>query len=353
MKLHSRAPTRIDLAGGTVDIWPIYLLAERACTINLGINLFAEADLHFSEEGDEVLLQSADQGHELRFRWKDLPQLKTVPQLELHAKLLRHFVEETNGKIGRGTLTLRTQAKSPAGAGLGGSSTLSVAMIGALATWARGKINPETEGDALVEITRDIETTVIRVPAGVQDYYAAMHGGLQSLHWGVSRHKRESFAPALLAPLQNRLALFYSGQSRNSGINNWALYKSYIDGENKVRERFAQIIAATHELGAALRTNDWQGVREAIHREWTARRTLAAEISTPAMDQAFALCEKDFGGTGKICGAGGGGCFFLYLPSDDLEKKNKLIERVLRKTGDAVRLLDFQAVPHGLEVNAR
>jgi D-glycero-alpha-D-manno-heptose-7-phosphate kinase len=348
MKLSSRAPTRIDLAGGTVDLWPIYLLAEGACTINLGIDLFAEAELEADTGGNEILLKSDDQGHEMRLRWDELSQAKFPPQLELHGKLLRHFAQETGRNSGR--LTLKTRARSPAGAGLGGSSTLSVAMIGALATWARGRIEPTRDGDALVEITRDIETTVIKVPAGVQDYYGAMFGGLQALHWGVSRHRREPFDPAIIPELEKRLVLFYSGQSRNSGINNWALFKGFIDGDQAVRERFSEIVSATRELGTALRAKNWVAVRDAIRREWMARRTLAAGISTPAMDRAFALCEKEFDGTGKICGAGGGGCFFLYTPDADPARRKDLIQKALQAAGEGVRVLEFRAVPHGLEV---
>jgi D-glycero-alpha-D-manno-heptose-7-phosphate kinase len=351
LRIESRAPTRIDLAGGTVDIWPLYLLLDRACTINLGINLFAEAQLEFDPAGPGgILLESRDQGATLNLKWSELPSREFPPQLALHGKLLRHFVEETDGKTAHGALRLRTQAKSPAGAGLGGSSTLSVAMIGALAKWARGSVHPDADGDALVAITRDIETTVIQVPAGVQDYYGAMFGGLQGLHWGVSAHRREAFSQDLIPQLARRLVLFYSGQSRNSGINNWALFKGFIDGQNQVRERFSQIVEATHRLGSALRSSDWEGVGDAIRAEWAVRRTLAPGISTPEMDRAFRICEEEFRGTGKICGAGGGGCFFLYLPSDDPQARQTLTERVLQEGGGALRTLEFEAVPHGLEV---
>ncbi len=334
-----------------MDIWPIYLLAERACTINLGIDLFAEAELEADSVGDDIHLCSEDQNVELHLKWSELEDAKFPPQLELHGKLLRHFVQEGGGKA-RGRMLLKTRARSPSGAGLGGSSTLSVAIIGALATWARGSVDPAKDGDALVEITRDIETTVIKVPAGVQDYYGAMYGGLQALHWGVSRHRREPFALHLIPEIEKRLVLFYSGQSRNSGINNWALYKSFIDGEKSVLARFAEIVSATHDLAAALHAEDWPGVRDAIHREWLTRRTLATHISTPAMDRAFAVCEKDFGGTGKICGAGGGGCFFLYTPDADPAVRKNLIQKTLQAAGDGVRVLDFKAVPHGLEVRS-
>ncbi|MGZ3708606.1 MAG: GHMP family kinase ATP-binding protein, partial [Bdellovibrionota bacterium] len=180
----SRAPTRIDLAGGTVDIWPIFLFLQQPVTINLGIDLYAEARVDLAA-GDGVVLRSEDQNKELKISWKDLRDgnLQPPPQLELHYKLLRYFaaLAPTRG----GSLTLSTRAKSPSGAGLGGSSTLSIAMIGALATWAReGQVvDPVREGEKFIEIVRDVETTVIQVPAGMQDYYGAMFGGLQAIRW--------------------------------------------------------------------------------------------------------------------------------------------------------------------------
>jgi D-glycero-alpha-D-manno-heptose-7-phosphate kinase len=364
VKISSRAPTRIDLAGGTVDIWPIYLLLQDAITINLGISLFAETHLDWQPSSHEpgIHLQSEDQNVSLKLTWDQLldPSLRVIPQLELHFKLLRHTLKQRlhSGwtETLQGSLTLRTRAQSPAGAGLGGSSTLSVSMIGALATWAQTReatvpIDPLGQGERLIEIVRDIETTVIRVPAGLQDYYGAMFGGLQCLKWGVGSHERDSLDSSLIRGLQDRLLLFYSGQSRNSGINNWALFKGFIDQKQEVREPFAAIVQATHELRTALLKKDWETVGQAIEREWLTRKGLASGISTPEIDRAFEQAKKRASIAGKVCGAGGGGCFFIYLPQGLSQEQTDLkaqITQIFEQAG--MRALPFHAPTHGLQI---
>lgn len=354
LKIHARAPTRIDLAGGTVDIWPIYLLLEGATTLNIGIDLYAEATLEVSpaQSGSgKITLRSEDQKHENTLAWNELETAKAHPALDLHLRLLRYFAR---GKKVSGThLTLSTIARSPAGAGLGGSSALNVAITGALATWSWDRpFDPLKDGEKLIEVSRDVETTVINVPAGLQDYYGAMFGGLQSLTWGAGVHSREWLSPEIFSELENRILLFYSGQSRNSGINNWQLFKSFIDKDPEVRGKFAAIAEATRQLKAALLTQNWTAAADAIRMEWAARKTLARGISTPEMDQAFAKASAIAGNSAaKVCGAGGGGCFFIYLaePNAAIRKQiQKEIDAELTKLG--IHSLPFKAAPRGLEV---
>lgn len=375
-RIDSKAPTRMDLAGGTVDLWPLYLFLERPVTVNLGIDLYAEARLELgpptaspgsTSGAGTFTLRSEDQGHELKLGWNELASATVPPQLELHLKLLRHFAREraTEGEGGGRKdfgfdLALSTRARSPAGAGLGGSSTLSIAMAGALATWARQGTQREAvdilrDGVGLIEIVRDIETTVIQVPAGVQDYYGAMFGGLQSLRWGAGKHERAWLPEGILADLEKHLLLFYSGQSRNSGINNWALFKGFIDNQNDIRARFGKIASATHRLEEALMVRDWKAAGLAIADEWATRKTLAQGITTPEMDRAFESAQAIAGGqgaasgvSGKVCGAGGGGCFFVYLEdASKPETKERIVEAF---TAQGIRPLPFHAVPRGLEV---
>ncbi len=362
-RIESRAPTRIDLAGGTLDIWPLYLFLKSPLTLNLGIDLFAEARIEefeapseTSDQSGEVVLKSEDQGVEERMTWDSLGQFNPPPSLILHWKLLREFTQK---RIASGfhdprvSFRMVTKARSPAGAGLGGSSALSVAMVGALASWSRstaeGKavIDPRTEGEAFIDIVRDIETTVIQVPAGLQDYYGAMFGGLQALRWNPGKHDRAWLPGGILAGLEHRLLLFYSGQSRNSGINNWALFKAFIDKQGDVRNQFQKITDATVALEAALVARDWEAAGRAITQEWEVRRGLAQGISTPEMDAAFEIARKEGAPAGKVCGAGGGGCFFVFVPSGDPELKARITKKI---TASGVRQLPFRAVARGLEI---
>jgi D-glycero-alpha-D-manno-heptose-7-phosphate kinase len=359
--IDSIAPTRVDLAGGTVDIWPIYLFLKKPVTLNLGINLFAETRVDEytpstpSERG-MVHLQSQDQGAQLSFKWNQMDEINAPPALILHHRLLKLFTErKTEAGMHNldSCLRLTTHAKSPAGAGLGGSSALSVSMIGGLASWAGSSVDQETqldpaqEGERWIDIVRDVETTVIQVPAGLQDYYGAMYGGLQSLKWRPGRHIRESFSLEIMRELEDRLLLFYSGQSRNSGINNWALFKSFIDKDGKVRGQFDAIAEATLKLQEALLSRNWDMASQAIGEEWNVRRGIAPGISTPEMDFAFSIAKNLGAPSGKVCGAGGGGCFFVFVPSGDPALKAEITQQICSQ---GIRHLPFKASEKGLSV---
>ena len=359
--IDSKAPTRVDLAGGTVDIWPLYLFLDEPTTINLGIDLFAQTRLtetvHAPASSAQVTLRSGDQGAELKLKWDEIDTASAPPTLELHLKFLRYFrkIKEKNGYWDKNSnIEIATSAKSPAGAGLGGSSTLSISMIGALASWAKGGVDskeivdPVLEGESLIEIARDVETTVIQVPAGLQDYYGAMFGGLQSIKWKAGAHQRSWLNPDLIEGIEKRLLLFYSGHSRNSGINNWALYKSFIDKQGPVRDQFAGIVRATQDLEKALLKQDWNAAGEAIRSEWNTRRTLASGISTAEMDKAFELAMQKGATAGKVCGAGGGGCFFVYLPSPTDALRNELKSQI---ESLGIRHLPFTGQKRGLSIS--
>ncbi|MGK5086697.1 hypothetical protein WDW86_04010 [Bdellovibrionota bacterium FG-2] len=359
-KISSSAPTRIDLAGGTLDIWPLYLMTPQALTINLGIDLFAAVTLETSQpspadfKGPRIILRSEDLQKEEELTWAELFEKDPIPALSLHTKLLRHFIlYETRypDKLKKFNLTLTTRALSPAGAGLGGSSALAVALIGALFAWVKGRSPTiEEEGEALIKIARDVETTVIQVPAGVQDYYGAMFGGLQLLKWGTGHHTRRKLGDALASEVEKRLMLFYSGQSRNSGINNWTLTKDFIDNKasTDVRTRFAKIATATVKLEQALDAQNWEAARLAIAEEWETRRTLASGISTPEMDRAFLEAQKIHPLAEKICGAGGGGCFFVFLDQPISESLAQSFKNHFQTFG--MRHLPFRGVSRGLDI---
>jgi D-glycero-alpha-D-manno-heptose-7-phosphate kinase len=152
-----------------------------------------------------------------------------------------------------------------------------------------------------------------------------------------------------LEQISARTLLFYSGQSRNSGINNWSLYQSFINRDPAVRRRFEAIVQATRKLRDHWTHGQWKEAAEAIRDEWAARRELASGITTPEIDEAFRLGAKHGVNSGKICGAGGGGCFFLYSGDADPERLKRVQAEVTQLPG--IRALPFACAPHGLEVS--
>lgn len=353
MNIKSVAPVRVDLSGGTVDIWPLYLMIPGAVTTNLGVDLFAETELNEVSDGlGTVTFKSSDQNTELKMKWSELETQKTIPQLILHQLLTEYFynLKKQDGSFNpQNSLTVSTRATSPAGAGLGGSSALCVSIIAALSCWHSGKIEEDLDGERFISVAKDVESRVIHGPAGLQDYYGAVYGGLQSIEWGVFRHNRKDYGSQLLQGLESRMILFYSGLSRNSGINNWQVFKDYFDKKVEVKNHLESITRSTQELNAALAKNDWSGIVSSIRNEWKARRQLAPGICTPEMNQAFEKAEAITHDIAyKVCGAGGGGCFFLILKEPNEDLKAKIIRAITTDTH--IRHLPFHAVPYGVSV---
>ena len=350
--IESVAPVRVDLAGGTVDIWPLYLLLDQPKTINFGISLFATTTIEsFPSNSPQVRIESIDQKKAHTFSWAEIldQNTPTMPELDLPVRLLRYFAKEQSNPRAL-SFILRTEAKSPAGAGLGGSSALSISIIGALWKWTnpRTPLDLEKDGEFLISLTRDVESQVLYGPAGLQDYYGAAFGGLQVMDWKIAKNQRTSLPVSTLKELEARTLLFYSGKSRNSGINNWQLFKNLIDRDADTDRKFRAICEATGKVEAALLKQDFKSIVTQVRAEWDVRKTLAPGISTPEMDEAYARARIVADCAFKICGAGGGGCFFILLPEKDPAIKEAVKNAVLGS--GQIQQLIFEAVPHGLTV---
>jgi D-glycero-alpha-D-manno-heptose-7-phosphate kinase len=332
MQIISRAPTRIDLAGGTLDIWPLYLFLEETFTINAAINLFATAKLE-QTGGKQIRITSRDQNQSL-----EADQFAALPKdgkLSLISRLIHHFAPSEG-------FHLETDCLAPAGSGLGGSSALAIALCGALNEFTHKGYSQED----LIGVARDVEAQVLGIPTGEQDYYAAVYGGLNAWHFRVQKVERITY-DLPLSELQDRLLLFYSGLPRSSGINNWQVFKSRIDGDPKAVEALNTIKAETEKLHHALQQNDWSEAYEAIHQEWEARKTLAPSITTPEIDDLIEFGITNGSRTGRVCGAGGGGCVVFLI--DDFTRPY-LYDLAKQKN---YNVLDFELVSEGLKVSTQ
>ncbi len=129
----------------------------------------------------------------------------------------------------RGGFTLETHSQSPAGAGISGSSALMIATGAALARFSGREIDIEQ----LRVIAQNVEAQLIKVPTGCQDYYPAMYGGVSAIHLEVDGVRREAI-PVPLEEVNQRFVLFYTGAPRQSGINNWEVFKQHINGDKQV-----------------------------------------------------------------------------------------------------------------------
>src|SRR4051794_11342627 len=225
MIIRSSAPTRVDLAGGTIDIPPLFLFHEGASTVNFGVSLLAHCRIE-TRDDDRIVLESIDQRDLVETSVGGIASLKNQSQLELLAKLVYFFRPETG-------FHMTTESEAPAGAGLAGSSTLNIACIGALNKLVGDRYQPEQ----FIPIAANVECQVIKVPTGFQDYYSAQYGGVSSIHFGVEGMRREAL-DVDIATLERRIAVCYTGEPRNSGTNNWEITKRHIDGDPELFEIF-------------------------------------------------------------------------------------------------------------------
>jgi D-glycero-alpha-D-manno-heptose-7-phosphate kinase len=327
VQISASAPTRIDLAGGTIDIWPLYLFHPGAQTINVAVSLRAHARIESLANG-RVELVSEDTGRRVALESNRLRDDATLPLL---GRLVDRF-----GALG---LRLTTRGESPAGAGIAGSSAMNVAICGALARFTRQSIPPET----LLEIAKDVEAQVIRVPTGLQDYRPAMYGGIAALELGAAHIERVALnVPA--EELERRLVLCYTGEPRHSGINNWDILKRHIDGDRQVFDCFERIRDTAAAMREALERGDWTAVGRALAAEWDQRKRLAPGVTTPAIDTMIDAAVAAGADAGKVCGAGGGGCVFCVAPPSRLPA----VRQALAAQG--ARLLEFRVETDGLHV---
>lgn len=296
MRIDSSAPTRIDLAGGTYDIWPLYLFHEHAQTINAAISLRAHCALT-SRRDYRVVLVSEDTGEHVE---ATDPQALSLDQLPLIARLVRFF--------GARGVEVRTRSESPVGAGIAGSSAMNVAVTAALAAWT-GRTLSDND---LLTIAMNVEAQVLQIPTGVQDYRPALHGGVSAVEMDVTGVRR---VPINVDPVEfdRRIVLAYTGASRNSGLNNWEIMSRRLNGDAKVIAAFDAIRDVALAMREALERHDWTAVAAQLTAEWNHRKRLAPGVTSPTIDGLLTHAQSAGALAGKVCGAGGGGCLFLLI----------------------------------------
>jgi D-glycero-alpha-D-manno-heptose-7-phosphate kinase len=332
MIIESIAPTRVDLAGGTIDIWPLYLFHPGAATVNFAVSLYARCRIE-TREDERVILESRDRNVSFETSLSQIADLVREERLELISKLV-HFFQPRVG------FHLVAESQAPAGAGLGGSSALAIACIGALNRLV-GRRYPERK---FITIASNVETTVIRVPAGFQDYYGAFYGGANCLHFRADGIEREELKVDV-ATLERRIAICYTGEPRLSGINNWEMFKTHINGDPTLFRLFEGIRDSALRMRAALTADDWQEVSSTMRDAYPNRRRLAPNITTPRMDMLVEKALANGAEAAKVCGAGGGGCIAFLCAEGQRER----VERALSEEED-VQMLDWKFAREGLTV---
>src|SRR5579884_2604893 len=344
--IHAQAPCRVDLAGGTLDLWPLYLFHEGAVTVNVAISVMTSCRIT-PVAGSSITLKSADTAVEHTYGDFDELLSSRDHRHALAAHLVREFAPRPGaagmppvGMAGwKGGFVMETHSESPAGAGISGSSALMVSTTAALAQFTGRKLDREQ----IRELAQNVEAQLIRVPTGCQDYYPALYGGVSAIHLTPGGIRREAL-PVPPAEIHDRFVLGYTGAPRQSGINNWEVFKAHINGDRRVFRNFEEIAQIARAMRAALESGDWPEVGRLLGEEWKLRRTNAPGITTPLIEKLIAAAKRRGAVAAKVCGAGGGGCFVLFVR----EGSHDSVAEAIRKNGG--RVLAFRVNPDGVTV---
>ena len=310
--VEASAPARVDLAGGTLDLWPLHVLHPGSVTVNIAIDRRATCRVRRGESG--VRLVAPDR--EVDLRAESARELRGDPRTALVAALVEEICPDAPVEV-------EFLSGVPFGSGLGGSSALAVAVAAALTRMAGASL----DGGGGVELVRDVETRVLGKPAGVQDYYSAFGGGLHCLWFRTGRTvaERHEVDPA---EWDRYLTLFDTGAAHSSGMNNWEVFRRRLEGDAGVTRSLDSIAAAAREMAAATRKGDFPAMGRALKDEWLARRELAPVVSSPVIDRAVAAALGAGAWGGKACGAGGGGCVVFLSPPERTEAVRETLARL-------------------------
>jgi D-glycero-alpha-D-manno-heptose-7-phosphate kinase len=322
------------LAGGTLDLWPLYLFHPGAVTVNFAVNVLTRCRVTRLTD-DKIRLKSIDTKTEEEFcNFEELCSARKFKH-PLAAHLVRFFAPD-------GGFEVETNSESPAGAGISGSSALMIATTAALARYTGKKLDREQ----IRVIAQNVEAQLIKVPTGCQDYYPALYGGVSAIHLdpdGV-HHAAVRVAPE---ELDRRFVLVYTGAPRKSGINNWEVFKAHINGDKKIFHNFERIGEIARAMHHALSMADWKQVARLLREEWKLRKTNAPRITTPIIEKLVAVALRQGALAAKVCGAGGGGCVVFLTEPENREH----VSAALRSYGGQV--LPAIVARDGLTVSGR
>ncbi len=332
-KFQATAPTRVDLAGGTLDLWPIHNIIPEKATVNIAISLNATVTVESSKD-DLFHISSQDLNLTASGTYSQICSSKTLPLLGL---LLSSVWNEKLPPI-----KITTSALSPAGAGLGGSSCLAVTTLKALDAAKCHVLEKSTPLDdkSLVQIAQDVESLVIHAPTGIQDYWGAVRGGVNILRYTFGSVHIDTFKAARWEAQNLKFICCYSGKSRASAINNWEIFKRVFDGDKSVINVLSEIGVEASRCATAILSENWTEAMQCSKREWQLRCRLWPGVET-SETKALDIAAKTAGALfTRVCGAGGGGVMIAIAD----EQSEKQVEGAMKSANGQLLKVDL-AVP--------
>jgi D-glycero-alpha-D-manno-heptose-7-phosphate kinase len=331
VSVRATAPLRISFVGGGTD-FPHYFERHGGAVLSATIDHHAHVSVTRREDR-EVRIRSHDLGHLVEYHLDEGPVFDGVMDLPKAA------ISRVGVDFG---IDMDVRSDAPPGSGLGGSSALVTAAVGALAALGERSMSAHE----LARISYEIERDDLRIPGGWQDQYAAAFGGFNLLEFSAAgvRLTPARISTDTLEALQRNLLLCYSGKVRTDlGLIDEQI-RLYKEGREETIQGMKQLHEMAYEMRDAVESGDVDALGEMLHAAYESKKRMNPHIAegTP-IEQLFAAARGAGAVGGKICGAGGGGYLLLYCRQEHQPAVRSELERL------GGQFADFVFHPGGVE----
>ena len=330
MIYRSKAPLRIGLAGGGTDVSP-YSDQFGGAILNATVSLFAYANIQLLEE-KKIIVEALDRNEQQQFESVD--NLPINGELDLLKGVFNRLFADYN--LPSSGFRLSTFVDAPAGSGLGTSSTLVVAILGAFVEWLKLPL-----GDYdIAHYAYQIERNDLKLTGGKQDQYAAMFGGVNFMEFYEDDKVIVNplrIKPEYLHELENNLVLFFTSTSRESATIIDEQVKNVNSKNEKSIEAMHQLKEQARMMKEALLKGRLDEFGAILDFGFQQKRRMASKISNSKIEEIYEAAKLGGATGGKISGAGGGGFMIFYCPGNT---RYRVIEE-LKKFGGEVKNYTF------------
>ena len=334
MIYRSRAPLRIGLSGGGTDVSP-YCDLYGGAVLNATISLYAHASIRPLEE-PHVILEAVDRGERVV-----LPATEKLP-MEEPLLLHRGVYNRMTALMGKPLpCYLISHVDVPPGSGLGTSSTLVVALIGAFVEWL---VLPLGEYD-IARLAYEIERIDLGQAGGRQDQYAATFGGVNFMEFYADERVIVNplrIRPEYLYELEHNLLLVYTDTSRLSSQIIEEQKSHIVRGDKAALEATHRLKEEAFHMKEALLKGRIDEIGRILHEGFEYKRRVASHVSTPLLETIYQAALSAGATGGKVSGAGGGGFMVFYCPGETRYAVQKALAPFQS------RFFDYHFVKHGL-----
>jgi len=343
MLIRSRAPVRIDFAGGWTDV-ALFTEKAKGIVVNAAIDIYSYSTISYKPVENQIVKPNRVLDRSIRIysadfdtfvEATDIRKLEYDGNIDLVKAAIRKMSIETGG------FDLITQSIAPPGSGLGTSASMGVALIGVLGTMKGVSLLPYEHA----ELASNIEQNELGILGGKQDHYASAIGGINFMEFNGEEVKTSPIhlSHKIRYELEKNLILCYTGQSRLSGDIHQKVTSTYNNREKSTLEALHNLRSTADEIKNALMSGRLSNFGQLLSQNWESQKALHPSVTNDQIEGIFNVAIENGAIGGKACGAGGGGCILFYgTPNQD-----HLVRKALEENG--VTIIDFNCDFSGLK----